>query len=274
MIATATTGTGFKGVISYIQKEHEKDLSQEEKPELIAKNNIYGDTKKMSSQMRFLAKENNRVSRPVLHVAISFHKSEKLTAEQAEKAVNSVLKEIGVDKENNQYLLMKHNDAKNEHYHAVINKVGLDGKNLDTSYIKNRLQVACDKVEQEQGLRRTEGRTILYDPTNEKGYRYLTKEEKAAAAEKKRTSPIRDKSTKIADEKNHIKAKISEALKDKNIDTADKFKTALEKESIQTKFMENKNGISGVSFRYQNQAYKGTELGYRWKQVQIGRAHV
>lgn len=270
MIATATTGTGFKGAISYIQKEHEKDLSQEEKPELIAKNNIYGDTKKMSSQMRFLAKENNRVSRPVLHVAISFHKSEKLTAEQAEKAVNSVLKEIGVDKENNQYLLMKHNDAKNEHYHAVINKVGLDGKNLDTSYIKNRLQVACDKVEQEHGLRRTEGRTILYDPTNEKGYRYLTKEEKAAAAEKKRTSPIRDKSTKIADEKNHIKAKISEALKDKNIDTADKFKTALEKESIQTKFMENKNGISGVSFRYQNQAYKGTELGYRWKQVHKG----
>lgn len=267
MIATATTGTGFKGAISYIQKEHEKDLSQEEKPELIAKNNIYGDTKKMSSQMRFLAKENTRVSRPVLHVAISFHKSEKLTPEQAEKAVNSVLKEIGVDKENNQYLLMKHNDAKNEHYHAVINKVGLDGKNLDTSYIKNRLQVACDKVEQEQGLRRTEGRTILYDPTDEKGYRYLTKEEKAAAAEKKKTSPIRDKSTKIADEKNHVKAKISEALNDKNIDTADKFKTALEKESIQTKFMENKNGISGVSFKYQNQAYKGTDLGYKWKQV-------
>ena len=270
MIATATTGTGFKGAISYIQKEHEKDLSQEEKPELIAKNNIYGDTKKMSSQMRFLAKENSRVSRPVLHVAISFHKSEKLTPEQVEKAVNSVLKEIGVDKENNQYLLMKHNDAKNEHYHAVINKVGLDGKNLDTSYIKNRLQVVCDKVEQEQGLRRTEGRTILYDPTNEKGYRYLSKEEKAAAAEKKRNSPIRDKSTKIADEKNHVKAKISEALKDKNIDTADKFKTALEKESIQTKFMENKNGISGVSFRYQNQAYKGTDLGYKWKQVSNG----
>lgn len=267
MIATATTGTGFKGVISYIQKEHEKNLSQDEKPELISKNNIYGDTRKMSSQMRFLAKENNRVSRPVLHVAISFHKSEKITPENAEKAVNSVLKEIGVDKDNNQFLLMKHNDTKNEHYHAVINKVGLDGKNIDTSYIKNRLQVACDKVEQEQGLRRTEGRTILYDPKSEKGYRFLTREEKKAAALKKQTSPIRDKSKKIADEKNHIKTKISEALKDKNINTADKLKSALEKESIQTKFMENKNGISGISFRYQNQAYKGTDLGYKWKQV-------
>lgn len=270
MIATATTGKGFKGVISYVQKEHEKDLSEEEKPELIAKNHIYGDTKKMSSQMRFLAKENSRVSRPVLHVAVSFHKSEKLTAEEAEKAVNSVLKEIGVDKENNQYLLMKHNDAKHEHYHAVVNKVGLDGKNIDTSYIKNRLQVACDKVEQEQSLRRTEGRTILYDPTNERGYRFLTKEEKAAAAAKKREAPIRDKGTKIAEEKNHIKTKITEALKDRNIDTAEKLKTALEKESIQTKFMENKNGISGVSFRYHNQAYKGTDLGYRWKQVSNG----
>lgn len=267
MIATATTGTGFKGALSYVQKEREKDLMEEEKPELITKNHVYGDTKKMSSQMRFVANGNSRSSRPVLHVAVSFHKSEKLTLEQAEKAVNSVLKEIGVDKDNNQYLLMKHNDAKNEHYHAVINKVGLDGKNLDTSYIKNRLQVACDKVEQEQGLRRTEGRTILYDPNNEKGYRYLTKEEKAAAADKKRNSTIKDKSTKIADEKNHVKSKISETLKDKNIDTADKFKTALEKESIQAKFMENKNGIYGVSFKYQNQAFKGTDLDYKWKQV-------
>lgn len=268
MIATATTGTGFKGAISYIQKEHEKNLSEGETPELISKNNLYGDTKKMSSQMRFLANENSRVSRPVLHVAVSFHKSEKLTPEQAEKAVHSVLKEIGVEKENNQFLLIKHNDAKHEHYHAVINKVGFDGKNIDTSYIKNRLQVACDKIEQEQGLRRTEGRTILYDPTNEKGYRFLNKEEKAAVMEKKRAAPIRDKSTKIADEKNHIQSKISEALKNKEVNTSDKFKNILEKEGIQVKYMENRNGISGVSFKYENQAYKGTSLNYRWKQIE------
>lgn len=270
MIATATTGTGFKGVISYVQKEHEKYLEKNELPEILEKNNIYGDTKKMSSQMRFISKGNSRVSRPVLHVAISFHKEEKLSKEQTEKALNSVLKEIGVNKENNQYFLVKHNDAKHEHYHVVINKVGFDAKTIDTSYIKNKLQVICDKVEQEQGLRRTDGRTILYDPSNEKGYRFLTKEEKSILLEKKAKSNIREKKINVADEKNHVKTKILEALKDKNIDTADKFKTALEKESIQTKFMENKNGISGVSFRYQNQAYKGTDLGYKWKQVSNG----
>lgn len=267
MIATATTGTGFKGVISYVQKEHEKNLEKYELPEILEKNNIYGDTKKMSSQMRFISKGNSRVSRPVLHVAISFHKDEKLNKEQTEKAINSVLKEIGVNKENNQYFLVKHNDAKHEHYHAVINKVGFDAKTIDTSYIKNKLQVICDKIEQEQGLRRTNGRTILYDPKSEKGYRFLTREEKKAAALKKRSYHIRDKSSKLSEEKNHIKTKITEALKDKNINTADKLKSTLEKESIQTKFMENKNGISGISFRYQNQAYKGTDLGYKWKQV-------
>lgn len=270
MIATATTGTGFKGVISYVQKEHEKYLEKNELPEILEKNNIYGDTKKMSSQMRFISKGNSRVSRPVLHVAISFHKEEKLSKEQTEKALNSVLKEIGVNKENNQYFLVKHNDAKHEHYHVVINKVGFDAKTIDTSYIKNKLQVICDKIEQEQGLRRTDGRTILYDPSNEKGYRFLTKEEKSILLEKKAKSNIREKKINVADEKNHVKTKILEALKDKNIDTADKFKTALEKESIQTKFMENKNGISGVSFRYLNQAYKGTDLGYKWKQVSNG----
>lgn len=267
MIATATTGTGFKGVISYVQKEHEKYLEKNELPEILEKNNIYGDTKKMSSQMRFISKGNSRVSRPVLHVAISFHKEEKLSKEQTERALNSVLKEIGVNKENNQYFLVKHNDAKHEHYHVVINKVGFDAKTIDTSYIKNKLQVICDKIEQEQGLRRTDGRTILYDPSNKKGYRFLTKEEKSIILEKKVKSNIREKKINVAEEKNHVKTKILEALNDKNIDTADKFKTALEKESIQTKFMENKNGISGVSFRYQNQAYKGTDLGYKWSKI-------
>ncbi|UWY29365.1 relaxase/mobilization nuclease domain-containing protein [Flavobacterium sp. TR2] len=267
MIATATTGTGFKGCLSYVQKEHEKNLSEEEKPELISKNNIYGDTQKMSSQMHFLANENSRVSRPVLHVAVSFHKDEKLSPENAQKAVNAVLKEVGVDKENNQYLLMKHNDAKHEHYHAVINKVGLDGKNLNTSYIVNRLQVACDKVEKEQGLRRTEGRTVVYDPTNEKGYRFLNKEEKAVVAEKKRETLSRDKDRKISDEKNHIKAKVSEALKDHGINTPEKLKNALGKEAIETKFMQNKNGICGISFRYNNQSHKGSALGYKWNNI-------
>lgn len=267
MIATATTGTGFKGCLSYVQKEHEKDLSQDEQPELISKNNIYGDTQKMSSQMHFLANENSRVSRPVLHVAVSFHKDEKLTPEKAEKAVNAVLKEVGIEKENNQYLIMKHNDAKHEHYHAVINKVGLDGKNINTSYIKNRLQVACDKIEQQQGLRRTEGRTILYDLTNEKGYRFLNKEEKTLVAEKKRENPTRDKDKKISDEKNHVKSKISEVLRDNEINTPDKLKQALGKEAIETKFMQNKNGISGVSFQYNNQAYKGSSIGYKWNDL-------
>ena len=267
MVGNATTGTGFGGVLSYVYKEKVKDLKEEEKPEFIASNQVYGSPKEMAQQMRFISKENEYVSRPVLHVSLSFSKEEKLNKDETKKAIFSTLKELGVDGKLNQYVILKHNDAKHEHYHAVINKVNIEGKNLDTSYIKNRLQVACDKVEITQNLRRTEGRTIMYDPTNEKGYRFRTIEEKKAAAEKKLNSKVRDKAPKIEDKKNYIKSNITQVLTDKSVNDNEKFKKALESKAIETKFSENKNGIYGATYKYKNEVVKGTEVGYKYGQI-------
>ena len=267
MIGNATTGTGFGGVISYVYKEKVKDLKEEEKPEFIASNQVFGSPKDMAKQMRYISKENEYVSRPVLHVSLSFSRDEKLNPEQAKKAIFSTLKELGVDEKLNQYVIVKHNDAKHEHYHAVINKVDLEGKNLDTSYIKNKLQVACDKVEKTQNLRRTEGRTVMYDPTNEKGYRFRTPEEKKVAAEKKLNNKVRDKSPKIEDKKNYIKENITQVLSDKSINNPDKFKKALESKAIETKFAENKNGIYGASYKHKNEVVKGTDIDYKYNKV-------
>ena len=77
MVGNATTGTGFGGVLSYVYKEKVKDLKEEEKPEFIASNQVYGSPKEMAKQMRFISKENEYVSRPVLHVSLSFSKEEK-----------------------------------------------------------------------------------------------------------------------------------------------------------------------------------------------------
>ena len=89
MVGNATTGTGFGGVLSYVYKEKVKDLKEEEKPEFIASNQVYGSPKEMAKQMRFISKENEYVSRPVLHVSLSFSKEEKLNPEQTKKAIFS-----------------------------------------------------------------------------------------------------------------------------------------------------------------------------------------
>lgn len=260
MIISASTGQGFRGAISYVEKEHEKDLTPEQKPEILQENNIAGTAQEKAQQMRFVANGNSRASRPVLHVSVSFHKDEKISPQQRDKVLNDVVKDLGATKENNQYQIVKHNDAGHEHYHIVLNKVGFDGKNIDTSYIKNKCQVIADKLEQKHDLRRTQGRTIVYDPTNEKGYRYTTKAERSQEVKKPR-----DRALNVQQKKAFIQQEVGKALKESKSLT--EFKTTLSSKGIESTFLENKKGLAGVSFRYEQQAVKGSAIGYKASEV-------
>lgn len=258
MIAFSNTGTGFKGAISYALKEHEKNLPFNQKPIVIEQNNIWGTSTEMAKEMRFIADSNSKSSRPVLHIAFSFHKGERLPLKKSLQAMHLALHEINFHKEKNQYLLVKHNDTDVEHYHWIINKVNLEAQNLDTSYIKNRLQVACDKVEKQLKLRPTPGRTIVYDSESEKGYRF-TKNETP------KNKIFQEKSAKISDTKQFIYDELTHVLS--HLKTIERLDSELSKKGIECKTTFNKNGLSGVSFRYEKQAYKGSHIGIKAKDI-------
>lgn len=260
MIINATTGQGFRGVLSYVEKEHEKNLTPEQRPEILEENNIYGNSQEKAQQMRFVADGNSHSSRPVLHVTVSFDEKEKLSQEQRDKVLNDVVKEFGATKENNQYQIVKHNDTNNEHYHIVINKVGFDGQNINTSYVKNKCQVVADKLEQKHDLQRVKGRTVVYDPTKEKGYRFTTKAERNQGLK----AP-RDRQRGVREKKTYIQQEVNKSLS--NSKNLDELKSKLAAKGIETKYTHNKNGLSGVSFKYQNQAVKGSEVGFKAKEV-------
>ncbi|WP_177763090.1 relaxase/mobilization nuclease domain-containing protein [Flavobacterium sp. I3-2] len=258
MIAFSNTGTGFKGAISYALKEHEKNLPAHQKPVVVEQNNIWGTSSEIAKQMRFIADSNSKSSRPVLHIAFSFHKDEKLPLEKSIEAMHLALQEINFHREKNQYLLVQHNDTDVEHYHWIINKVDLNAKNLDTSYIKNRLQVACDKVEKQLKLRYTQGRTIIYDPESEKGYKFTQKANL-------KNKIFKDKSINISDVKQFIYDELIRILS--YLKTIEQLVPELSKKGIACQTTFNKNGLSGVSFRYNNQAYKGSQIGVKAKDI-------
>lgn len=81
MVINPVTGNGFKSCISYVLQEKKQELPENKRLELITTNNITGSVADMAIQMRFVAKENLHVKKPVLHLAISFHKDEKITNE-------------------------------------------------------------------------------------------------------------------------------------------------------------------------------------------------
>lgn len=258
MIAFSNTGTGFKGAISYVLKEHEKHLPIHKQPIVIEQNNVWGTSTEMARQMRFIADSNSKSSRPVLHIAFSFHKDERLPLRKSLEAMHLALNEIHFHNDKNQYLVVKHNDTDVEHYHWIINKVDLNAKNLDTSYIKNRLQVACDKVEKQLRLRPTPGRTIVYDSESEKGYRFTKKDTP-------KTKVFQEKSANISDTKQFVYYELVHVLS--FLSDVKDLETQLSKKGIACKTTFNKNGLSGVSFRYNKQAYKGSQIGIKAKDI-------
>jgi hypothetical protein len=143
----------------------------------------------------------------------------------------------------------------------------MDGGLMNDHRIIDRLQVACDKVEKEQGLRPTQGRTVIYEPSQEKGFRYATAQEKQINNQKKKNKPVRDKNPKLMERKNEIRDQLQEVLPKKEIDSPEKLKGELEKRGIGVQFFEIKNEISGISFKKDNISVKGSAIGYKWSDL-------
>lgn len=263
--ANANTGNGFSKAVSYALQE-QKQLPEDQRAVVLEYNNVFGTSRDIGRQMRDIADDRERVQKPVLHLQINFHPDEKLGRAKAEKAIHAILKEVGISPDNHQYVLVQHRDKAHDHYHVVANRIGMDGSLVSNERIIERLQVACDKVEQEQGLRRTEGRTVFYDPSQKKGFRYATSEEKKAHRAKNKKTSL-DKNPNKREQQAVIQNAVLKVLQDKKIGTAEEFKKALASKGIDVRFMENKNGISGVSFKTDKISVKGSQIGAKWADI-------
>ena len=272
-IAKASFGKGFSTVINYvmIQKKVPLDLQ----PVLLECNNLrQGEPAFMAKQMLEISRDHNTIN-PVMHLPISFNADENITDEQAKKAIDSILADIGVDRAKHQFIIVEHRDKPNtRHFHCVVNRVDTDAKLLSNSKLVYKLQVACDKVEKVQGLQQTPNRTIIYDPTNENGYSYLPKDKKDELAIKKiqsgKLTPITDDkrpNRKLAIEE--IQAKVAEVQKS-NTKSPEEFKQKLAEKGIEVKYsydQKNDNAIRGASFKTDKIKVRGGQIGMNWQVI-------
>lgn len=258
MTANYTVGNGFTGAISYCaEKEHAQIIEVSNISLEISDRDKFFSVPDAAQQMRNQAKERPRVKKPVLHVSFSFNENEKISSENQLKAVHSGLKNVGIDLNKHQALIVKHNDTKNPHYHVVVNRVDLQGDLHKDHRLADRLQVSCDRVEKEMNLRKTEGRTVIYDPKQEKGFSYVERE--------KKTKSI-SKNPKQVAEKRILET--YEGAKKTAIDIESLKKECL-KNGVEINVSTNKNGIFGVSFKDEStkKAVKGSKLGIKAKEL-------
>lgn len=266
MIINATMGTGFKGTLMYVYKDG-KNLQENEKPQIIEKNNVVGSPEQMARQMAEHAQNSRRLQKPVLHLSVSFAPEDKLSQDKEIECIKASMQNLGISEEKNQYVIVKHNDSQNVHYHIVTNKLNLDNESLKTNWYKNDCVVTADKVEQQYNLTRTQGRNIIYNAET-KAREYVSKEVRNKNLETKQSKVFKDKEPKLCDYKTKIQNGINEVLNDKSVKTKENFQVGLKGHNIQAKIVEKNNEIKGSSYRYDNKlSVKGSDVGYRWSDI-------
>lgn len=260
MVAEHVTGNGFSGALQY--QEQSKIEQSKQSFEVIEQQGMYGNAKDLAQQMRWQAQERPRVQKPVGHLVVSFPPTERLTKNQEVKAVKAVMNEANIT--DTQYRMVKHNDKGHSHYHVIYNRVDNNAQLINDHQIKNRLQVACSKVEQEQGLQsHDKERTIIYDPTSEKGYTYQPKNKRTTG----KKESTKDKRQGVVELRNKIREEISKAIQEKP-SSLERFKELLQAKGINTLSQEREGKLTALSFEYKGNKVKASSIGIKAKEVQ------
>ena len=159
MIGKFILGTSFSGLVNYLisDKKHKgNDLLSKPmagRAEILGYNNIYGDKDDLIRQFTEVSLLNRHQSKPVLHLSLSFAKSDPITTDLIFKIVDELAKDFNfVD---NQYLIIRHHDTAETHghVHLCINRVNLSGKtNVSDSHSYKRTSDFCRKIETKYDL--------------------------------------------------------------------------------------------------------------------------
>jgi len=257
------SGSSFTGLCEYVLAQGRYHTHHaDKKPEVVSNNFIYGtDYLDIGKQFNNQAKENSRVSKPVMHLTVNFRPEDNISKSAQEEFVNRVIEEMKIDIDNHQFMVVRHND-KHPHYHIIANRVGFDGKTLTDSNSKLRIGTACDKIEKEMELDNylADTRAFIYDKEKNSYQKNKNRKFNKGKAIVKRS---RNRKVGVQHKKDYIQAQTIKALQNVNVNSLDKLKAELLKNKIEFIYTVNKNNQVGVSFRYDNLSVKGSQLSLK-----------
>ena len=85
-----------------------------------------------------------------IEIGIAPNDEVKLTKEQLGEICNEFSKRFGF--ENHQWIACSHGDTDNLHMHMIVNRIGLDQKVFDTSFISMKAGLIAEKISRDMGL--------------------------------------------------------------------------------------------------------------------------
>lgn len=224
MIAKNIKGKSFKGCVSYVINET---------AELLEAEGVWADNAKDMIRS-FAMQQSGRkdIKQPVGHIPISFasEDKERMTNDFMVQLAKEYMQEMGI--KDTQYIIVRHHNADNEHLHIVYNRIDNNLKLISVNNDYKRNVKTCKKLKDKYNLTYGKGkdqvkREKLDDPDKVKYYIYDTI--KAILPECKNPADLRFGLKKFGIE-------------------------------LEYKFKRGTNQIEGVSFRYNNIAFKGSQI--------------
>lgn len=234
-----TTGKGFKGALKYIfDYKNEK----EKNPELVYTNMCGENIDELAKEFKLVANSKSNIKKPVYHMSLTLPKSDgKLNKDNWENIVFSHLEKMGIDKDNHQFVVVRHNDTEHDHVHILLNKVGFDGKVYHPQNDVFKIMKSTNELEQEYNLNQTKTFKSDFDHS------------------------------KPTDFKDEIVRDLSLYTNKKDDKSFKGFLDFLTSKRIKAIFNYSKktNKVSGVSFQKGSEIFKGSDLNKRfgWKNI-------
>lgn len=149
MIGKISGGKSFRAIINYCLKDkiqkHDQELVIKDRAEVLLYNKCFGNQKELVEQFTDVRHLNPKLSKPVLHIALSLAPEDQLRKDKLMEMCEQCAKEMGF--ENNQYIGIYHRDTNHQHLHIIANRVGFDKRTVSDSNSYQKISSCCRKME-------------------------------------------------------------------------------------------------------------------------------
>lgn len=154
MIAKILTKGSFSNVVGYVTREfHDKEQYTPDTWRVIDSDGILGnDYRRIVESFEIGASLNKKISTPAGHISVSFDKADlpRLTDEFMVQLAKEYMERMDI--RDTQYIIVRHLETDNPHFHIVYNRVNLHGKAIDERNNFDRSHEATKAIKRKYGL--------------------------------------------------------------------------------------------------------------------------
>lgn len=157
MIASVSSGRLFRGLARYLARGRDGDEG-DRVAWVEARNLPTRDPEVAAKYMQADAMVlNDRVEKPVYHVALAFHPDDVVTPAMLRRAAGRLLDDLGLSE--HQVMIVAHRDRAHPHVHLMVNRVHPEtGVAWDRSHDYRRIEASLRAQERELGVRMVQGK--------------------------------------------------------------------------------------------------------------------